>query len=245
MYLYSFSQYAGYDKVFFLPKKNLKFKPGDLIQQDQHFYLVLWEAVSFQELYTTVYRWTTNFQLVYPKLLKEPTLQLLHRMTYQWYSTYKNAIKLFLDSDISRLITKEEKKIWKKRIIDFLIGEIKIQNKKWGQILLIFPDLWTITNTILPESVDWLLLNSLATQSRKNTNRRKIKTWKEKLIFSTSAGIFQDFEQLEKIYLIEPDKRYYASQQDPRYKVWDVVNKMSQLYNAELEIINSKQLGLW
>jgi hypothetical protein len=36
---------------------------------------------------------------------------------------------------------------------------------------------------------------------------------------------------------VDPHKWYYASQQDPRYKVGDVIEEMQKLYGAELEIV--------
>ena len=85
-------------------------------------------------------------------------------------------------------------------------------------------------------------LYSLDTQNKKNTNRWKIKTGNEKLICTTSSEIFQDYENLKKIYLIEPQKRYYASQQDPRYKVDSVAKKLAELNNAEIIYVPPEDL---
>ncbi len=242
MYLYSFTKYAGFDRVFLLKDWNLNFQAGDLIQSGSDFFLVLWEEISFSELYTTLYTWPTNFSLAYKNLLSEPTLQLLHRMTYERYTSYKNVMKLFLDSDIEKLILKELKISKKKQKINFQLGKITIQNEKNGQILVVFPDLWTFSNTIDLTFTGGMFLSSLDTQSKKNSNWRKIKTWNEKLIFCTWSEIFQDFNAVEKIYLVEPQKWYYASQQDPRYKVETVLQKMGELYNTELITIESEML---
>lgn len=242
MYLYWFSQYAGFDKVFLVKDWNLNFKAGDLIQGESGFFLVLGEEVSFPELYTVLYTGAMDFQLSIAELLSPPALQLLHWMVYERYTSYKNAIKLFLDSDIEKLILKEQKISKKKQTIDFQLEKVHIHNEKKGQILIVFPDLWTFKNLIDDEKIQWLFLSSLDTQSKKNTHRRKIKTWNENLIFCTGSEIFQDFKALEKIYLVEPQKWYYASQQDPRYKVETVVQKMGKLYNAEVISIESEML---
>ena len=57
------------------------------------------------------------------------------------------------------------------------------------------------------------------------------------VIICTYAEIFQDFYDLKKIIFVDPHKRYYANQQDPRYKVGDVIEEMKKLYNAEVEIV--------
>jgi len=53
----------------------------------------------------------------------------------------------------------------------------------------------------------------------------------------TYAEIFQDFYDLKKIIFVDPHKRYYANQQDPRYKVGEVIEEMKKLYDAEMEIV--------
>jgi hypothetical protein len=82
----------------------------------------------------------------------------------------------------------------------------------------------------------------LDTQTKKDTNRRKIKTGNEWLIYTTSSEIFQDYANLKKIYLLEPQKWYYAAQQDPRYKVGMVLEKIAELYWAGITIINSEEI---
>jgi hypothetical protein len=47
---------------------------------------------------------------------------------------------------------------------------------------------------------------------------------------------------LKEIYFIEPQKWYYAAQQDPRYKVWTVLEKMAENNNAKITIINSEKI---
>lgn len=48
--------------------------------------------------------------------------------------------------------------------------------------------------------------------------------------------------KLEKIYFIEPQKWYYSSQQDPRYKVETVLRQMTLFFQAELHILESETL---
>lgn len=85
-------------------------------------------------------------------------------------------MQLFLDSDIEKLILKEQKVSKKGQIISFQLGKISIQNEKKGQILVVFPDLWTFHNSIDLTKTRGTFLSSLDTQSKKNSNWRKIKT---------------------------------------------------------------------
>jgi len=57
------------------------------------------------------------------------------------------------------------------------------------------------------------------------------------VIICTYAEIFQDFYDLKKIIFVDPHKRYYANQQDPRYKVGEVIEEMKKIYGAEVEIM--------
>lgn len=150
-------------------------------------------------------------------------------MSYQRYSSYKKVIPLLLDEDIEKLIAKMTKPNKKDSNSDLQIGKILIQQQRDEQILIIFPDLWSINN-IIKSNDKALNLSSLDTQSKKNTNRWKIKTGQERIIISTASEIFQDYQNLKHIYLIEPQKWYYASQQDPRYKVQQVAEKLAEIH---------------
>ena len=83
---------------------------------------------------------------------------------------------------------------------------------------------------------------SLDTQNKKDSNRWKIKTWEESLIVSTSSEIFQDYNNLKEIIFIEPQKWYYESQQDPRYKIETVIKKLWEEYNTKIKIIESEEI---
>lgn len=109
MYLYAFCQYAGFDRVFYYKEKNLDAKAGDLLQQGSDFFLVLGEKISFPELYTILYNGKKEFDLVFAQLLSPPTLQMLHWMVYERYTSYKKVLPLFLDPNIEKLLSKQEK----------------------------------------------------------------------------------------------------------------------------------------
>ena len=85
--------------------------------------------------------------------------------------------------------------------------------------------------------VDTLL--STNTQNQKDKSRWNIKMWNTKMIYATHSEIFQNYDDLKKIIIYYPHKRYYANQQDPRYKTLAVVQKMSEIYGCELEVVEN------
>lgn len=238
MYIYSFTHFAWSDRVFHAPHLNAN--PWDLLSDGVNTVLALGEEIAFPELINSIYTWAP-LGLKHPQLLSAPTLELLHRMVKTRYSTYKNVIKLFLDPDIDALLAKKPSKLAKKsKKTECRIGIHHIQTDK-DQILVVFPDLWTRENSLYEEQ-NTLSLQSLQTQAKKNLNRWKIKEGSENLLLATSSEIFQDFKTLARIYLLEPQKRYYASQQDPRYKVQTVLQKIAELHQAQLITIESEDL---
>jgi len=135
----------------------------------------LGEEISFPELHHNLYPNTQDFMLVEQSLLSPWTMALLHRMVYQRYSTYKVVVKLFLDKDILSLLQKRPSKLSsKKQKSEIILGKRQISTDS-SQILVVTPDLWTLNNALL-SSQNTLLLSSQDTQSKKNTNRRTIKS---------------------------------------------------------------------
>ena len=54
---------------------------------------------------------------------------------------------------------------------------------------------------------------------------------------TTYAGVFQNRKNLTHIHMFYPHKRYYAHQQDPKYKTHDVVKKLVDLYDISVSYI--------
>jgi len=239
MYLYSFDRFFGVDKVCLLGDTGKKkIKPGDLLVFGNQYFLAIGETLVFSEQYQHLE--TVKPELVYKEFMTKSTLDLFHWMVETYYTTYKSVVRLFITNAIEKLLERE--------------GKLKAQGSKlkavvqsWGfslsvewQTLIVFPDLWTMFNSTsedFRESEGVAFLSATQTEKQKDVHRWEIKKWLKSVIICTYAEIFQDFHDLKKIIFVDPHKRYYASQQDPRYKVGEVLEKMRELYWAELEII--------
>lgn len=269
MYIFSFNRFAWFDRVFRLKisddsvwwwqtMKNWWYqkilRKGNLIAYQDDFFLCLWDEISFQEQYGHKYEIKIgDLSLIYKIFLSDKTLEMVNRMVYYRYSNYKSVMKYFVSFDVQKLVEppplrgrglSSQKSIKSKKIINseiifqnwkFEISENKIE---WQQ-LVIFPDLWTIFNTLDEEilSKKWnVLLSSNDTQNQKDKKWWAVKSWDIKNVFCTHSEIFQDRNNLKKIILIDPYKRYYENQQDPRYNVKTVVEKMSEIYESKMGI---------
>jgi primosomal protein N' len=107
---------------------------------------------------------------------------------------------------------------------------------------MVFPDLRTIYNMMDDKNFEkpWTsFLHAKQTQNQKDKERWAIKNGQSERIIASPSEIFQDFKNLEKIIFIDPHKWYYANQQDPRYKVAAVLERMKKIYDVEIEIINN------
>ena len=248
-YLYWFTKYAWSDKIWKVP---WKLKSWDLFLFWDEYYLSLWDEISFFEQYVYEIREPEEkFKLIEKNLISKETIQFINYMVYERYCPYYNVMKYFLPQEIYKLI---ERKVWKKKTVlnecvsfwtkwRILIDSSSLCSSEWQtdwETLIVFPDLRTLINLTDDEFrkkpwVDTLL--STNTQNQKDKSRWNIKMWNTKVIYATHSEIFQNYNDLKKIIIFYPHKRYYSNQQDPRYKTLAVVQKMSEIYNCELEII--------
>lgn len=235
MYLYSFSRFFGFDKVCLLGESgNKKIKAGDLLVFGNEYFFALGDKVVFSEQYER--KDVVKAELVYKQFFTKSTLELLHWMVENYYTTYKSVIRLFVANDIQKLLEREWKlKAWSS----------KLKAVSEWQTLIVFPDLWTMTNedSKMEKWKDGKMENEIVTllssdtEKQKDVHRWEIKKWMKSVILCTYAEIFQDYHNLKKIIFIDPHKRYYANQQDPRYKVGEVLAKLVELHWAELETV--------
>lgn len=239
MYLYSFDRFFGFDKVCLLGDTGKKkIKAGDLLVFGNQYFLAIGETLVFSEQY--LHLETVKAELVYKEFMTQPTLKLFHWMVETYYTTYKSVIRLFVTNDIEKLLERE----WKLKAQS---SKLKAAVQSWGfslsdigQTLIVFPDLRTMFNSTdeaFRESEGVAFLSATQTEKQKDVHRWEIKKWMKSVIVCTYAEIFQDFHNLKKIIFVDPHKRYYANQQDPRYKVGEVIEEMKKLYGAEVEIM--------
>ena len=231
MYLFSFSKFAWHDRVF---STSLSiWKPWDLIQCGSEFLLNLWDTISFPELIKTQFTPTSTWEVVYKWFFDKKFLTLLHRMTYQRYSTYNNVLKLFVSFDISALLLRESK-------VKSQTKKIKLPEKSdylnhlddTKQNLVIIPDNRSRENQLSNYfSQDFIThLYSIDTQNRKDQHRWEIKKSKTWVIVVTQSEIFQPFNNLWSITFVDWYKWYYHNQQDPRYNVAEIVSKLQEIW---------------
>ena len=250
MYIFSFNRFAWFDRVFKLSVPQNKegqkiFVRWNLLKSKDDIFLCLWDEISFKEQYEYMYDINiSDINLISKTFLTIKTLDMVDWMVYRRYSNYKSVLRYFVSFDIEGLLSK-----WKSQNIKNKIKNYEIVTKDWNisvtnkeidwQQLIIFPDLWTLYNTIDEAELSdkWnIFLNSNNTQNQKDKHWWMIKNWEINNVFCTHSEIFQDRNNLKKIILFDPYKRYYENQQDPRYSVNEVVKQMWKFYWANIEI---------
>ena len=240
MYLFSFKQFTWHDRVF---SYNLSiWKAGDLIQCGWDFLLNLWEEIAFPELIRTQFVPTAPFEVVYPKFFDQNFLSLLHRMVYQRYSTYNNVMKYFVSFEIPQLLARETKTKWQNKKLN--LDKVSIPLSESKQNLVIIPDNRSRENQLSDFfSQDFVThLYSTDTQNRKDQHRWEAKKSKTGIIVATQSEVFQPFSNLWTITFVDWYKRYYHNQQDPRYEISAVVEKMQDMWKCE--VIKLNNIGL-
>lgn len=239
MYLYGFTTFAGIDKVMKLDRSDLGFSCGDLLQSDDEYFLVLWNEVSFTEQYTSRFPEWRELQLVYSWFFSKKYIDWIHWMVAEYYSTYRNVMKYFAAQDVESLLKREveKKPKWLKSLaIDPKFFGVPSLAEKW-QTLIVYPDLWTMsmmTDESLYTQAGVLYLHSSDSQVKKDKAFWQVKHGLVKYILVTHAELFQDFKDLQSVVLVHPYKRYYANQQDPRYKTPDVLAYLANSWKIKL-----------
>jgi hypothetical protein len=95
IYLYAFTKFAGSDRVFLYPHQDFAFVAGDVVKFGEDYFLVLGEEISFAEAYHFVQA-KLNFNCVSAKFLSKKSLELLHWMVAEYYTSYKNVMRYFV-----------------------------------------------------------------------------------------------------------------------------------------------------
>lgn len=218
-------------------------KAGDILADGENkYYLCLGEEISFSESYVDKRFALSDCRILYKSILSEKSINFLNRMVYHRYSSYKSVLKYFILEDIDFLMSKEIKT---KKSDSKILTDVEIFEKNWlsispaWQTLIVFPDLFNLYQTVSKEILDQdcvIFLNSTDSVSLQTKKRWQVKSWKAKVIFATHSEVFQDYQDLKKIVLFDPNKWYYNNQQDPRYKIKDVLNHLATLWWISVEI---------
>ena len=218
-YIFDFHNFWWSDKILQIETKK-KLNNWDLFEINWNYFLNLWEKINRETLYKyskTIE--TKQIKIIEKNFFQDKTIKLVHWLVKQYFTTYKNVLKLFLPTfEINKILKYKTKK------------QKTIPNQK----LIIFPDIRTAYNTTLSEDI-YYSWNTIIQKIKLFWN---IKTWKTQTLTCTHSLIFQDWLNLKEITIYHPHRWYYKNQQDPRYNTFEIVKFLKNLYNCDLNIIN-------
>ena len=151
-------------------------------------------------------------------------------------------MKYFVSFEISQLLARESKAKWQNKKLNLNNNSLPLSETK--QNLVIIPDNRSRENQLSDFfSQDFVThLYSTDTQNRKDQHWREAKKSKTWIIIATQSEVFQPFSNLWTITFIDGYKRYYHNQQDPRYEISAVVNKIQELWDCD--VISIENTGL-
>lgn len=138
-------------------------------------------------------------------------------MVNERFSSYNKVIPLFLGNDLA-LLLKYRPKFFKKQTLP--------------QHLFIFPSILSIQQYLntQPEDHHNITLTGSSTVVQKAKGYRAISHNTQQDILTTYSQIFQNWNNLTEITLMDPHSPYYRTFQDPRYNIPLVIDKMKELY---------------
>lgn len=215
LYFYRFNQIREDQAVVSCDTIHNIFTPGVLLQEWRDFLLCLGEEVSRPELVSARYSFVDPKVIV--QLCQDTTIDMIHQMVYEWFSSYKDVTPLFFWSDIELLL--KHKPI-----------EQKKNTTSW-QILHIFPSLFALTQFVgFSEPKDKaLILSWQTTPVQRAKHYRAIQSGQIQHIFATHSQIFWDWYNLQEINFHDEYSPFYAVHAEPRYTVPMVVKKMKEM----------------
>ena len=165
-------------------------------------------------------------------VIYEPTLKLISWMHQRWFASRSSVLGLFFN-----WVSSQDIKVFKKIKKSLSGGSLA------PQTLVIFPDLWTLYNFEIKESFSPdLILGGWQTKSAAKKAFEKISIGEAKIIFATHSGVFQNWANLKKIIVWRPHMRYYKNQQQPRYRLPEVVTKMAKIYESDVEMLSDLRI---
>lgn len=216
----AFSDSKASESIFSGSGKWWKVIAGDLFLLWDIYILCLWDEI-WPELDQSEYIYNiSNIKVEYIcNLISSKTMQIVHWMVRYYFTSYRNVLALYVPDIYIWLKYKPTK-------------TPKI--KKWvEQCLSVYGDIWSIENIFLESSVDMNIskvIKSTLTHVQQAKLFWDVKLWVLQNVICTHGNIWQDWLNLQNIYIYDERKRYYKSQQDPRYQTPVVVDKMREVY---------------
>lgn len=248
-FYYCFTNKRGYDQIC---RNNQSLgAPWDIIESNWSHFLNLGEEISRSSLYSKPeYMFEiTNSQFVC-KILHEHTLTLIHWMVYQYYTSYRAIVWLFVANlwvylkQLSKLKTLKKKDLsqyssfnelqwlWKPFDHSSLIDLISTSSSK--QTLVVFPSILAMRMRCSNKEY---MLTGRDTATRTMKYYLDLQHGYKNILITTSANIYMDYRDLGQIILYFPDTRYYKYQHDPRVSITEVCTKLALLYWATIHEI--------
>lgn len=235
MYFLALAEQYGYESVIQSTYKTIR--TWDIIQDAKNTYLCLWQETVFSQLYNTV--WLQDFTewSIYRRALFSPkTMNIIHWMVKQYFSSYKAVVQLYLSTDSMNTIIREPKqsKTTKKTL----------ENQSIKQSCIIYPDLWSMTQHLakaykkpiqeIQLSEDIAILHWWLTQVQKAKIFRGIKNATITTLFATNRWLFFDRYNLVDITIYNKNNWAYSSQSEPRFVLEEVSEMIATIYECNI-----------
>jgi hypothetical protein len=248
-FYFCFSNKFGYDQICW--DDALYGKPGDLIESNGSHFLVLGDAISWQEQYMgSTYQFPIQQYEIIWNICGPKTLELIHWMVYHYYTSYKSVVTLFVWNVTTYLKQQQKAKTLKskdaKKYSDYnsikksdtLNREDKLtvcHEDKVGQTLIVFPDLLSLYYRFDDKEY---MVTAKDADSKIVRYYHDLQMGYKNILITTSANICMDYRNLTQIICYFPKTRYYKYQHDPRIWVPEVLEKMAQVRGASFVCID-------
>lgn len=204
-------------------------KSWDLVYFNNHHYLNLWEEISRPEQGSIIIHFTWE-KIIY-KFCNSNTIIFLHRMVNERFSSYNKCIPLFFWNNIQVLL--------KYKIINRTLQSIDNWNssfKNKSQSLFVLPSVLSITQYLRTRKQElWIsVLTGQSTTIARAKTYRAISNNTTQIFIATHSQIFQNRHNLKHITIVDPYSPLYQTYHDPRYNIYTIIQKLSEIYKIIL-----------
>lgn len=241
MYCYSFTRFFGHDRVAILDSE-IDCQAGDLLLLQWEYFLALWDVISWWTDYRVH---SPSIHLAEKELFDEGAMAMIHRLVYEYYTSYRNIIALFMTDSLEKLLQRKHSPTPSSyRFTDYDHNKeefvVHTKRKEQWQSLLLFPDLWTLYNHMeaIISKDRIAVVGSGHTEKQRNDLFWSIKDGGTPSLACTHAWLFQCRHDLRAIYVVRPHAWYYKNRQDPRYDSVAVCKKLATIYGATLVLLD-------